>query len=106
MTHESFKDICDYCEFISRDELDSFCDGEDTENNILLLEWFDIWKTGHFRNIHDEIKQLNQIYMELRRNEDNFSIPTDANLKREKNNGNKEKTRKIRILKGVRNHVS
>ena len=100
MTHESFKDIVTFYEEITLEQVSKFLDGETVSHEILLEKWFDIWKTGKFRAIFDEIKELNKTYFESRRNDTSFSIPTDAEKPRDSANKNNEKFQKAKTRRG------
>ena len=89
MTHEIFKQIMTFSETYSTEQVNKFLD--DSFECPVLLNLFDTWKTGNQRKVFDEIKKLNEMLVEIKKNDNSSNrIPKDANLPRTKDNKNSE----------------
>ena len=88
MTHESFKQIMDWCEAFTPEEINLYLDG--LLESVVLDNFFEDWKKGKQKKIFRDIEDLNQLLENSKRNSPEF-IPEDAKLERKKENRNLRK---------------
>jgi len=103
LTHESFKDIVSFYDALEMMEICKFLDGKTVPTQVLLVKWFDQWKTGNFRPIFDEIKTLNETWQNDRVNDTSTTIPPESNDPRNSANNNEQDMITAKTRKGKYN---
>ncbi|GEM_PF-3608115 len=86
MTHEIFKQIMTFSDTYSTEQVNKFLDN--SFECPVLESLFEIWKTGNQREVFNQIKELNKMVAEIKRNDIFNVVPKDANLPRIKENNN------------------
>ena len=85
MTHESFKQILDWSDNYTEEQICKFLD--DSFDCPVLEQWFELWRQGKQREIFNQITSMNELRANTTRN-DPERIPEDRNLPRKKKNQN------------------
>lgn len=90
MTHQGFKDILNGTMVFSLEFINQFLDGKNQDP--ILLAWFNLWKTGHYKQIFDEIDQMENLILQTKANQTppnaSFIVPIDFDVPRRESNKN------------------